>query len=150
MAEAPSSSLLSIGLSFMVCSALVLLAVVFLVLILRHLRNSRQLRHLEQMRSLELGHPLTPPDPTKLDQKYMHNAFWIAFWLVVAVPSATFSGAASAMVKTGNSSTWGLVIWIAAGLASVAAVICATVLMIHSRRSTEVFGLLNNPPKGMG
>jgi len=112
---------------------LVFVFVMFIVLLFRHLRSVRQLTHIERMRSLEAGFPLEAPEETKAQAKFMHNAFWISFWLVFGVPSAALS-AASAGTKTVNGSiALSIVIWIGAAIASIAAVACATVLMLNSR-----------------
>jgi Ca2+/Na+ antiporter len=117
--------------------ALLLVFVLFMVLLFRHLRSSRQLTHTERMRSLEAGFPLQappPPEETETTQaKLMHNAFWISFWIVVSVPAAALS-AASAGTKTVNENiALSIVVWIGAAVVSVAAVVCATVLILNSR-----------------
>jgi len=113
--------------------ASLLVFVSFIVLLFRHLRSVRQLTHTERMRSLEAGFPLEAPEETKTQAKFMHNAFWISFWLVFSVPAAAMS-AASAGTKTVNESiALSIVVWIGAALVSVAAVVCATVLMLNSR-----------------
>lgn len=67
----------------------------------------------------------------------MHNAFWIAFWLIALVPSAAFSAAASA-TEGGRTVSFVLAVWFCAGAASIAAAACATVLMLASRRRVEI------------
>ncbi|MCH5373643.1 MAG: hypothetical protein JJ992_06675 [Planctomycetes bacterium] len=63
----------------------------------------------------------------------MHNAFWISFWMVFMVPGGAFSAAATATERGVEHVGVMLAIWISAAAASVASVICATVLMVHSR-----------------
>ena len=111
----------------------VLFAIVLLVLLLRHTRANRELLHTERLRSIEAGFPLEPPDPMKIQNAYMHNAFWISFWIVFGVPGAAFSGAVAATKAVGGSLPSVIVIWIGASAASIAAVVTATILMIHSR-----------------
>src|SRR5262245_18110901 len=96
-------------------------------------RASRELLHTERMRSVELGHPLDEPGSVKAIDKHIHNAFWISFWMVVAVPSAAFSSAASATKAADIQAGLAIVIWLFAAAASMTSVVCATVLMIHSR-----------------
>ena len=69
--------------------------VLIIVLVLRHLRFTREKVHDERLKMIEMGYPLEEPESTKRQQKYMHNAFWISFWMVFLVPSAAFSAAAS-------------------------------------------------------
>jgi hypothetical protein len=107
-----------------------------IVLVLRHLRFTREKMHDERLKMIESGYPLEEPESTKRQQKYMHNAFWISFWMVFLVPSAAFSSAASATDRVEHLG-YLLAIWIGASVASVAAVVCAAVLMMYSRSSRE-------------
>lgn len=127
-----------------VAFVVVFITVMFLVLIFRHVRSSRQLLHVERMRSLEAGFPLEAPEEAKLQSKFMHNAFWIAFWMVFTVPTAALS-AASASTKANAPIALSIVIWLAAGGVGIAAVVCAAVLMIHSRGFKADDG--DRPPK---
>lgn len=114
------------------------LVVFFLVLLFRHLNSVRQLAHHERMRTLEAGFPLEAAEETKAHAKFMHNAFWISFWLVFSVPAAALSAASTATVKINGSTMLLAVIWSAAAAASIAAVVCATMLMINTKpRKTE-------------
>ena len=107
-----------------------------IVLVLRHLRFTREKVHDERLKMIESGYSLEEPESTKRQQKYMHNAFWISFWMVFLVPSAAFSSAASATDRVEHLG-YLLAIWIGASVASVAAVVCAVVLMMYSRPSRE-------------
>lgn len=107
-----------------------------LVLAFRHVRFTREKLHAERLKMIEAGYPLEEPESTQRRQKYMHNAFWISFWMVFGVPSAAFSAAASVSDRLGHSGFL-LAIWIGASLASIAAVVCAAVLMMSSRTSGE-------------
>jgi hypothetical protein len=112
--------------------------VVFLVLLFRHLHSVRQLTHTERMRTLEAGFPLEAGEGTKAQAKFMHNAFWISFWLVFSVPAAALSAAATATGNVNGSTTLVALIWSGAVAASVAAVGGATVLMLNSQpRKTD-------------
>lgn len=106
--------------------------IVFLLMLFRHVRSSRQLLHTERMRSLEAGFPLEAPEEAKRQARYQHNAFWISFWMVFTVPAAALS-AASASTQSNASLALSIVIWIAAAAVGIAAVVCAAVLMISSR-----------------
>jgi hypothetical protein len=127
---------------------LMLVFILFLVLLFRHLRTSRQLLHVERMRSLEAGIPLEAPEETKLQSKFQHNAFWISFWMVFSVPGAALS-AASAATQT-SALALSILIWVVAAVVSVAAVVCAAILMIYSRgRRPDDADLLRRAPKLM-
>ncbi len=108
------------------------------VLLLRHARNNRELLHAERIRAIEAGLPWQEPEPesAKPGAKFVHNAFWISFWLVVSVPSAAFSGA-SAGTKYADQLAIAIAAWSAAGLASIAAVAGAATLMIYARSRQE-------------
>ena len=130
-----------------VAAVLLFVGVVFLVMLFRHVRSSRQLLHEERIRSLEAGFPLEAPEEAKLQAKFQHNAFWISFWMVFSVPAAALS-AASASTQTNATLTLPIVIWIMAGAISIAAVVCAAVLMIASRgRKAEDGDGLRKMPK---
>ena len=110
--------------------------VLIIVLVLRHLRFTREKVHDERLKMIDMGYPLEEPESMKRQQKYMHNAFWISFWMVFLVPSAAFSSAASATDRVEHLG-YLLAIWIGASVASVAAVVCAAVLMMYSRSTRE-------------
>jgi hypothetical protein len=123
-----------------VAAATFIFGVLLIALLLRHSWRGRQLLHTERMRAIETGHSFEAPDPTTGHAKFMHNAFWISFWMVFGVPGAAFSAATAAMEESGGQLALGLAIWICAGAASVAAVVCATILMVQSRfRQVEDF-----------
>lgn len=104
-----------------------------LVIILRFAQAGRQLQHAERMKAIEAGFPLEDTVAMKASEKYMHNAFWISFWLGLGVPMVAFGAASSAeRVITGNLGL-GIAVWTGAALASIAGVVSAVVLMIFSR-----------------
>ncbi len=117
------------------------------VLSLRHARVKRELLHAERIRAIEAGLPWQEPEsaPKVAPQvsekhkspgaKFMHNAYWISFWVVVTVPGVAFSAASA--VTTEFHIAIGIAAWGAAALASVAAVVCVTTLMIYSRSCQE-------------
>ena len=107
-----------------------------LILSLHHARANRELLHAERLRAIEVGLPWQEPESAKPGAKFMHNAFWISFWLVVSVPSAALSGA-SAGTKYADQLAIVVAVWSAAALASIAAVVCATTLMIYARSRQE-------------
>lgn len=130
--DAAASSTMLFPVLAIVCVS-VGVCVTFLVLLFRHLRTVRQLTHTERMRSLEAGFPLEVGQETKAQAKYMHNAFWIAFWLVFSVPAAALSAASTATARFNGSALLLSIIWSGAAAASIAAVACATALMINTR-----------------
>jgi hypothetical protein len=91
------------------------------------------------MNAIEAGLPWQEPESVSESAqpgaKFMHNAFWISFWVVVTVPGAAFSAASA--VTTDFHIAIGIAAWGAAALASVAAVVCVTTLMIYSRSCQE-------------
>ncbi|MEO8497122.1 MAG: hypothetical protein ABI614_18780, partial [Planctomycetota bacterium] len=113
--------------ALVVAAAVGALLVLFIVLLLRHLRFTREKLHTERLKMIEAGYPLEEAESTKRRQQYMHNAFWISFWMVALVPSAAFSAAATATDRR-ELAGYIIAIWIGASAASVAAVVCAAVL----------------------
>ncbi len=130
----------------LVAAAVFALTFLFTVLLLRHLRFTREKLHAERLKMIDAGYPLEEPESTKRPQQFMHNAFWISFWMVALVPSAAFSAAAGATDRR-ELAGYLIAIWIGASVASVAAVVCATILMIYSRCSREVGGDVQMPMK---
>lgn len=101
----------------------------------RQAARSRELSHLEHMKSLELGKSIGPSESEKRQAKYVHNVFWICFWIGAAVPIAvTSSASAVEMHSSIHEFRIILGIWICVAVISVASVICATVLMSSGRR----------------
>lgn len=117
-------------------AAAVLFVFMITIMLFRQATENRKLLHAERMRSLEAGIPLNPPEQINVQAKFMHNAFWISFWIVFGVPSAAFSAASAASHENGSLGLR-IVIWIGSALASIAAVVCATILMIHSRGGSQ-------------
>ena len=122
---------------FIVASAAIafLLFAVFLFwLIFRQVAKSREMTHLERMKALEVGQPIGPSEAEKCQAKYLHNIFWISFWIGAVVPVAATSAVSSVMVQVGlHDFAIILTMWICVAIISVASVICATVAMISSR-----------------
>ena len=132
--------------ALVIAAAVGALLILFIVLLLRHLRFTREKMHAERLKMIEAGYPLEEAESTKRRQQYMHNAFWISFWMVALVPSAAFSAAATATDRR-ELAGYLIAIWISASAASVAAVVCAAVLMICSRCSREDGGEAQIPIK---
>ena len=103
-------------------------------LIFRQMRKSRELLHLERMKSLEMGRSIGPSEAEKCQSKYLHNVFWICFWIGAVVPIAATSAASSVMIQT-KVQEFGIVlaVWICVAVISIASVVCGTALMISSR-----------------
>lgn len=103
-------------------------------LIFRQVAKSREFSHLERMKALELGQPAGPTEAEKCQDKYLHNVFWISFWIGAGVPIAAASAASSVMIQT-HLQDFGIIlsIWLCVAIISVASVVCATALMISSR-----------------
>jgi len=110
----------------------------FFWLIMRHAAKGRELTHLEKMKALELGRTTGPSSAERYQNKYLHNIFWICFWIGAVVPLSACSAASSVMVKMElQNFAVILSIWICVAVVSVASVICATVLMISGRNRTS-------------
>lgn len=103
-------------------------------LIIKQVAKSRDFEHLERMKALELGRVTGPSQAEKCRDKYLHNIFWIAFWIGAGVPIAATSAASSVVIQT-NLQEFSVIlaIWICVAVISVASVVCGTTLMISSR-----------------
>lgn len=110
-----------------------LFAGVALWIIVKQAAKSRELTHLERMKVLETGQPIGPSEAEKCQARYLHNVFWICFWVGAGVPIAAASAASTVMIQT-NLHEFGilLAIWICVAVIAVASVVCATALMIAS------------------
>ena len=124
---------LGLGITF---AGIALLAIAIVWISLRHFRKQREILHLERMKALEVGQSPTFFDPDKQQSKQLHNTFYIAFWIGGAVPIAAVSGATYVMTEAGSQPT-GIIlaVWISAAVIGVAGVVCATVLMVKSRKA---------------
>jgi hypothetical protein len=116
-----------------VAIALLLIGYLFRLLS-KQVAKSREFSHLERMKALELGQPAGPSEAEKCQNKYLHNAFWISFWVGAGVPIAATSAASAIMIET-HLQEFRIIlsIWICVAVISVASVACATSLMISSR-----------------
>ena len=123
---------LGLGLTF---AGIALLVIAIVWMSLRHVRKQREILHLERMKALEVGQSPTFFDPDKQHSKQLHNTFYIAFWIGGAVPISAVSGATYVMTEAGSQPT-GIIlaVWISAAAIGVAGVICASVLMLKSRK----------------
>jgi len=123
------------GILLIAFAAIVLLFIGFVSWLgIRQLAKSRDLEHLERIKALEMGKPIGPSEAEKCQIKYLHNVFWICFWIGAGVPLAATSAASSIMIQT-NLQEFRIIlaIWICVAVISVASVVCATALMISSR-----------------
>ncbi len=120
----------------LVAASLLFVSYVFW-LIFRHAAKSRQFSHLERMKSLDVGKPIDAidaPVPDDQQNKFLHNAFWIAFWVGAVVPMSAISAASSIIIQ-GHVQEFSLVlaIWICVAVISVSSVTSATALMVRCR-----------------
>lgn len=108
--------------------------VICILIALRQVRHARELLHAERLKAFECGIAWQEPDAETSEMKFMHNAFWMAFWLVAIGCGAPFYAAARFADELGSiHSGIAIAAWLCAAAASIAAVICATILMIKSR-----------------
>jgi hypothetical protein len=136
IADTPAWSIVALAGALVVVGVVVL----FMVLLFGYLRRSREMAHLERVKAFECGQPLEEPDSSSA--KFMHNAFWISFWLVALVPYSAFSAAAATTDEGETAVPVFVTVWMFAGLAAIAAVAGATVLMIASRGEKRPIGFV--------
>jgi hypothetical protein len=74
--------------AILVPAAFFAFVIAIIVLVQRQQRFSREKQHTERLKMIEAGFPFEVPDSTQRRQKYMHNAFWISFWMVFLVPGS--------------------------------------------------------------
>lgn len=145
-AAAPAVSTNFGWLVFASVGGLILVAMVILVLILSfgYARRSREMAHSERLKAFECGQALEEPNSPRA--KFVHNAFWISFWLVALVPYAAFSAAASATVGDEHSVAFAIAVWICASLAALGAVAGAVVLMLAARSEQSAIAFTVGKP----
>jgi hypothetical protein len=116
-------------------------------LIGKHLAKNREYAHLERIKALELGQPVGPSVAEVCQKKYLHNTFWICFWIGAAVPIVATASAATVMIEA-RPQNLGVIlaIWICAAVIAVAGVVSAAALMFGGgyRRTNEVKSSLNS------
>ena len=111
-----------------------LIGCIALFIVMKYVRRSRELLHAERLKSIDAGLPWQNPGIGAIENKFMHNAFWISLWMVAIGCGASFSSVSAAMSEpTFEDTRIATVAWCCAALASIAAVICATLLMLKSR-----------------
>ncbi len=101
---------------------------------LRQVHRSREMLHTERVKAIEAGLPWQESATESASIKFMNNAFWIAFWMLVIGCGGSFSAVASAMDNPVFEERYiAFFAWLCAAGASIASVICALILMIKSR-----------------
>jgi formate hydrogenlyase subunit 3/multisubunit Na+/H+ antiporter MnhD subunit len=119
--------------------------------IARQVGRNRELAHLERLKAIESGQPTGPSEVEKNQSKFLHNVFWISFWIGAGVPIAATSAAASVLIQARTQEfPVVLAIWIGVAVISVASVICATTLMICGRRSKMPASYRQGSPSSKG
>ncbi len=105
-----------------------------LSLISRQVAKSREFRHQERMKALEMGQAIGPTEADKCQKTYLSNVFAISFFIGAGVPIAVTVAASAVMIHQ-NLDGLGilLAIWICVVAISISSVVCATILMISSR-----------------
>lgn len=117
---------------------ILLIGCVVLYMSLRYARQSREMLHHERLKSTEAGLPWQDEGAETVDKRFMHNAFWISFWMIVIGCASPFTVVASAMDKSPfKEPSVAAMAWICAASASVGTAICATILMLKSRSRVE-------------
>ena len=116
----------------------------FFWMVFRHAGKGRQFSHLERMKALDVGKPIeasVAAEPEDRPSKFLHNAFWIAFWVGAVVPMSALSAASSIIIQ-GHVQEFSLVlaIWICVAVISVSSVIAATTLMVRCRNRIPLVG----------
>ncbi len=110
-------------------------------MVLRFLRLRCQLSHIERMKALESGIPAPGSSPSEHAPTLSSSAVRVAFWMGGVFPLGAIWAAAWATSAEERGLGHVLTAWIAALLACVAAVVCATVILIRLRPRP------NDPPK---
>jgi hypothetical protein len=123
---------------FMLAAAVLIFAACLpLWLVLRHRQLHREQIHVERMKAMEMGCPPATLGPSEEQMHFLASCFWTAFWLGAVVPVAAMLAAARATSGTSNGLGFVLTVWVSASAASIAAVVCATVVLLQSRPSAQ-------------
>ncbi|MGO8746857.1 MAG: hypothetical protein ACLQNE_12785 [Thermoguttaceae bacterium] len=102
-------------------------------MVLRFLRLRCQLSHIERMKALESGIPAPTSGTPDHSPTLFSGAVRVAFWMGGVFPLGAIWAAAWATSAQERGLGHVLTAWIAALLACVAAVVCATVILIRLR-----------------
>jgi hypothetical protein len=102
-------------------------------MVLRFLRLRCEMFHAERMKALESGIPAPSPSPSDHGPTLSSSAVRVAFWMGGVFPIGAIWAAAWATSAEEHGLGHVLTAWIAALLACVAAVVCATVILIRLR-----------------
>jgi hypothetical protein len=105
-------------------------------------RKNRELLHLERIKAFESGILWQEPGSSNHHAKFMHNAFYMSFWIVSFGCGGSFAAAGRLSLVEGTPVSVLIIAWLAAAASSIAAVVCATILMIRSKTPKEPV----NPP----
>lgn len=114
-------------------ASLILLGVVFGYLGLLQARKARELLHLERIKAFESGILWQEPGSLSQHAKFMHNAFYISFWMVSFGCGGSFTAVGRLSTVAAVPISVLIVAWTAAAATSIAAVTCTTILMIRSK-----------------
>lgn len=116
-------------------AAIVLVAVACIPLwmILRHLRLVCENAHAERMKAMDAGCPLADLAPPQEQIRFMVHAFWIAFWIGAVFPAIAVCAAAWATRSGEIRLGFVLTVWCCVAAASLAGVVCGTVILLGSR-----------------
>jgi hypothetical protein len=120
----------------------------------RKKKEEREAAHQERMKALELGHP--PRDGEIEQARAYASAAWAAGVVGIAVPPAVFGISLGATAVILGSSTPGAsvpvlcVLWVAAGVTSVVAVVMSTSAVMGRRRRWAERGTPARDPQPVG
>lgn len=101
-------------------------------LIFRYLSLSRNQLHRERLAAIEAGFDPREESEGQASERFMNQAFWIAFWLVVCGSGASFVSV-SGCIQAETDVRVATIGWIAAGISSMVSTIAAGVLIIKAK-----------------
>ena len=116
-------------------TAIVAIALLFIGVLswlgIRQAAKSRDLKHQERMKALELGRATGPSEAESAKISIYTTSSGSVLWMRAGVPIAAISGASFVMIQT-HLQDLGIILamWICVAVISVASVACGTVLMI--------------------
>ncbi|MGI9474834.1 MAG: hypothetical protein ACR2NZ_25105 [Rubripirellula sp.] len=141
-AQASSFSLWPVAITLVGFTIALAFGCTLLAIVLKSVRHARDLLHDERMKALEKDLPWMEEQRELPIKAYVDSAFWICFWMVIVGCGVPFAAIAVAgRFSEHESISIPIVAWSAACAASIAAVVCATIVMANARR-----GLKGNEP----